>query len=235
MAIETESTMEHTDTNDTGWQAPQYRAGLFDGGRGIAVLVSGLVAALMIGFVAGRLTAPKETGASAVAVTLRTSFLSSRGGGAGCARVIPPPVDSTTTLGFAGGGAAGGWLVPMRPASPLKRICVTPPRFSPVSVMSMVVPRWIHSGEMDASFGAGWATAASAVARRKRKPRMDTDGQGLERTECVRPRAQKRGAASSVREFQSRPTIGRCCGRGRPHSDSFEQATVSVDVERNRE
>ena len=101
MAIETESTMEHTDTNDTGWEAPHYRAGLFDGGRGIAVLVSGLVAALMIGFVAGCLTAPKTAASPAVAVTT-SSIAVSGGGSAAKPAGSVPTLDQALALHTAG-------------------------------------------------------------------------------------------------------------------------------------
>src|SRR5436190_9155871 len=93
--------------------------------------------------------------ASEVAVTRKTNRFSSFDG-AGSARVMPPALDSTVTVGLAGAGPAGTFVAES-PGSPLNRISVIGPRFSPLNTSSRVVPRWIHSGEMEASLGAGWA------------------------------------------------------------------------------
>ena len=84
----------------------------------------------------GRQRAASE--ASAAAVTRRTSrFSSTRHHRLGTRDT--PPVDSMVMAG--GGGAVGGTFVALRPASPLKMNCATAPRFSPVRVISRVVPR----------------------------------------------------------------------------------------------
>ena len=67
----------------------------------------------------------------------------------------------TTGLGAAGGGT----LVAVKPSSPVKMNRVTLPRFSPAKTTSAVVPRWIHSGEMELSLGMGWAGADAATSK----------------------------------------------------------------------
>src|SRR5437773_1966423 len=94
--------------------------------------------------------------ASDVAVSFTTNRLSSLAA-AGSARLMAPEVDSIEMAGL--GAAGGGALVALRPDSPLKMKPVTAARFVPLMVRSIVVPRWIHSGEIESIFGTGCAIA----------------------------------------------------------------------------
>src|SRR5438876_8973488 len=94
--------------------------------------------------------------ASAAALSLTTRRLLSLAGAAS-ERVIVPAADSIEMAGC--GAAGGGTFVALSPASPLKIKPETEPRLSPTMVSSLVVPRWIHSGEMEVILGTGWAEA----------------------------------------------------------------------------
>src|SRR3954470_6168837 len=102
--------------------------------------------------------------ASAAAVSFTTRRLLSRGAVASV-RVIVPALDSIEIAGM--GAAGGGTLLAARPAWPLKIKPETEPRFSPAMVRSTVVPRWIHSGEMEVILGTGWAERRKAPIRKR--------------------------------------------------------------------